>query len=364
MKRKYLLVIAVIFIIVIFVALILIEQYKVENTNNLNHKFAQAGKNNVENVINSTNKVVEIPNNEVDNENKVLQNETNQKNNAEQDEFANDVVIAHKNVKNLDKLNEFVDYFMKTNTVDLKEAKNIRIVTYTVEGAPIITTVTFEPNGYYKSKFTISVDYTRDRFSNEADRKVVTDEYLSQYYQLFRQYKQNNDEGYIEISLKENGIKKMDKEASICSYPLNCSPDNANYASNVYVKCEMKNTNNIIDITKNQNYPVHIMKGSATVKIKNKEYTLKEALEGKKISCDDILEQAEMDYENGFCIKVEDTDEKENINATTYKYGDYNLIKYNTKYGTKAVVFTGNKCLHSSEVWRELYSRTTIDVAM
>ena len=118
-------------------------------------------------------------------------------------------------------------------------------------------------------KFRISVDYTRDRFSNEADRKVVTDEYLSQYYQLFRQYKQNNEEGYIEIALKENGTKKMDKEASICSYFLSSSPDNANYASNLHVKFEMKNTNNIIDITKNQNYPVHIMKGNATVKIKN-----------------------------------------------------------------------------------------------
>ena len=81
------------------------------------------------------------------------------------------------------------------------------------------------------------------------------------------------EEGYIEIALKENGTKKMDKEASICSYFLSSSPDNANYASNVYVKFEMKNTNNIIDITKNQNYPVHIMKGNATVKIKNKEYT-------------------------------------------------------------------------------------------
>lgn len=62
--------------------------------------------------------------------------------------------------------------------------------------------------------------------------------------------------------------------------------------------------------------------GTVKIIVEDKEYSLKEALESKIITPDDILKQAEMDYKYGICSSISYWDD-----SVEYYYGEYTILK-------------------------------------
>lgn len=118
------------------------------------------------------------------------------------------VIISFKNINNIHLLDNFLD-----NTDEYNENKvdsSVEIVTYTIEGDPIFTTLQ-----YFEQTNEIKVirDNTKDRFASAEDRKVVEKLYSCSRYNLVK--KINDD--LICIMLEAEGDEEL-KDIIIFSY--------------------------------------------------------------------------------------------------------------------------------------------------
>lgn len=123
------------------------------------------------------------------------QNETNKTSSNGQ------VIISFENINNIHLLDNFLDNIEKYN--ENKVDSSVEIVTYTIEGDAIFTTLQ-----YFEQTNEIKVirDNTKDRFASAEDRKVVEKVYSCSKYNLVK--KINNE--LICVMLEADGEEELE----------------------------------------------------------------------------------------------------------------------------------------------------------
>lgn len=121
------------------------------------------------------------------------------------------VIIGHDKISNMIMLDNFLDNTDKYNKE--KSSCRVEIVTYTIEGDAILTTLEYNKDN---NEFIVTKDNTMDEFAAEKDRKIETKKYSNDTYNLEKRIKNNNiclvlvnDENEInicvyDIELEEN----------------------------------------------------------------------------------------------------------------------------------------------------------------
>ena len=119
-------------------------------------------------------------------------------------DLSDKVIIGHDKITNMVLLDNFLDNTDKYNKE--KSSCRVEIVTYTIEGDEIITTLEYNKGN---NEFIVTKDNTMDEFATEKDRKVETKKYSNDTYNLEKRIK--ND--YIQLVLAND-----ENEINICVY--------------------------------------------------------------------------------------------------------------------------------------------------
>ena len=117
------------------------------------------------------------------------------------------VIIGHDKITNMVLLDNFLDNTDKYNKE--KSSCRVEIVTYTIEGDEIITTLEYNKEN---NEFIITKDNTRDEFAAEKDRKVGTKKYSNDTYNIEKRIKNNNIHLVLVNDETEINICVYDKE--------------------------------------------------------------------------------------------------------------------------------------------------------
>ena len=129
---------------------------------------------------------------------------------TEKIEYNNVITISNNSTENLLRLYQFVEN-TKYDSENRKEDE-IRVITYTIEGDPIIKNVKFVMNDN-ESYYEITKDTTHDKF---GEQKIETKKYVSENPYTIRII-ENND--YQEVCLAElPEINVVVPKVSICSF--------------------------------------------------------------------------------------------------------------------------------------------------
>lgn len=114
---------------------------------------------------------------------KEIYNNTNENITGEIDKVSpkGKVVISYEKIDNMYLLDNFLDNTDKYNKNNISDS--IEIVTYTIEGDEILTTLQYNKE---TDEFTVIVDNTRDKFAGEEDRKIVEKVYSNSIYNLVK----------------------------------------------------------------------------------------------------------------------------------------------------------------------------------
>ncbi len=120
------------------------------------------------------------------------------------------VYIKMENILNINLLDDFLDNTNKYNKNAISD--KVEIVTYTIEGDEILTTVEYNKE---TNEFTVIKDNTKDEFANEENRKITTNIYSRFNYDLIKKIKDD----YIYVMLQANNNEYPD--ISICVYNKN-----------------------------------------------------------------------------------------------------------------------------------------------
>lgn len=208
------------------------------------------------------------------------------------EEFFDSVVMVHNNMYNFKKLDDFVNQVKDKNLEGLKNEAEIKIVTYTTEGDPIIETVSIKKQGNTEleitnnSKFVITTDSTRDKYA--AEKTVSSKEYSWLDYKLVRKYKKDETGSeIINIVLQKNNAEDI----QICGYLLN----ETDYKRNINITFNGRKDMGVDTILEkntleNQDFNVYTIGGDIDIVLEgDMVYTLSEALRNKVISIDDIF---------------------------------------------------------------------------
>ena len=208
------------------------------------------------------------------------------------EEFFDSVVIVHDKIYNFTKLDNFVNRVKDKNLEGLENEAEIKIVTYTTEGDPIIETVSLKKLGNTEleitnnSKFVITTDSTRDKYA--AEKTVSSKEYSWLDYKLVRKYKKDETGSeIINIVLQKNNAEDI----QICGYLLS----ETDYKRNINITFNGRKDMGVDTILEkntleNQDFNVYTIGGDVDIVLEgDMVYTLSEALRNKVISIDDIF---------------------------------------------------------------------------
>ncbi len=166
---------------------------------------------------------------------------------------------------------------------------------------------------------------------------TINDEEIGEYnafdYKISRKTENNIVELFFEALYS-------DENQIICEYDLNSS----NYTQNFILDFEKTNSNISAEQLMNKiaeegefdntDFEIYVYSGDVKVTIDEKNYELKEALENKLITINDILEQIDMDILYGLCEKASYDDG----GSLEYYYDNYTILKYNTLDGNKDLI--------------------------
>lgn len=123
----------------------------------------------------------------------------NKKNENEQIDTSGKVIIGHDKITNIHLLDNFLDNTNQYNKN--KSSDKVEIVTYTIEGDEIVTTLEYNNEN---NEFIITEDNTKDEFAAEKDRKVETKKYSNETYNLEKKLK----EDYIHLVLVKDFMEE------------------------------------------------------------------------------------------------------------------------------------------------------------
>lgn len=124
------------------------------------------------------------------------------------------IIIFHNKIENIELLDNFLDNTDIYNKNKISDS--ITIVTYTIEGDEIITTLKYSKE---EGKYEVTVDNLADRFAAEEDRKVETKIYSDLRYNISKKI----IDDYIYVMIEEDPnitICYVDapEEVTICAY--------------------------------------------------------------------------------------------------------------------------------------------------
>lgn len=225
---------------------------------------------------------------------------------------------------------EELDKFMEN--VKNKVPDEIRILQYTIEGQPILTNLE-----YINNKFIMKVDNRRDGYASDENRKITTEEYDEEKYELVKGNIPNvvtNLKTNYSVDLKGRGIRHT---ISICSYAEIKQTENEKF------KIQFNANPNIQEITKilgkeetdKYDYDIYSYKGTVDILIDGEKMSLKEALIKDKITVDEILEKAQKDAREDKTIFG---DVYLDGGSSFYIYNDYQILKLNMLQGIDSEV--------------------------
>ena len=233
----------------------------------------------------------------------------------------NCVISVHGNrIYNKDELDRFLENVNKNN------ADFIRCISYTPEGDIVITDVNFEGN----NSFRVCLDSTRDKWSGKEDRT----------YKYGRFEKLNIDETEDSIGIYlTNPIEGELKEIGAFGYNKNAQIIN-NYEFNYLLNVDSTHKDLIKEITSNEklsaiyDYDIYYYGfDNCKVQIDNKEIDLEQALIEKKVTMEQIIEQAEKDSKAEIIV----SDMYRDGGTMIYFYDTYTIIKNHSIDGNRDV---------------------------
>lgn len=166
--------------------------------------------------------------------NSIDTNDNIEKNGVQQLNATEKVIIGHDKITNMILLDNFLDNTNQYNKE--KSSCRVEIVTYTIEGDEIITTLEYNKEN---NEFIVTKDNTRDEFAAEKDRKVETKKYSNDTYNLEKRIKNNN----IHLVLVND-----ETEINICVYDkeLETNKDANSSTRSFFAKIVESNRKNII----------------------------------------------------------------------------------------------------------------------
>lgn len=141
-------------------------------------------------------------------------------------------VIGHNKIYNKDKLDKFIENTSMNSKNRIEDS--IKIVQYTTEGDPIITELSYKIKDetyllsgkpVNKTTYTLKVDNTRDKWSTQEDRKIITNDDIPGDIYGITETKEG-DMVNVELSLYaiidyiDENVKRYEA-INICSYPSN-----------------------------------------------------------------------------------------------------------------------------------------------
>lgn len=186
---------------------------------------------------------------------------------------------------------------------------------------------------------TVSNPKTDEDYKNFYGYFVYTinDKEIGKYnafdYKISRKTKNNIVELFFEALYS-------DENQIICEYDLNSS----NYTQNFILDFEKTNSNISAEQLMNKianegefdntDFEIYVYSGNVKVTINEKTYELKEALENKLITVNEILEQIDIDILYGICEQASYDDG----GSLEYYYDNYTILKYNTLDGNKDLI--------------------------
>lgn len=214
-----------------------------------------------------------------------------------------------------------LDNFIKN--VENNIPDEIRIVQYSIEGQPILTNLEYNDN-----KFIFKFDNRRDEYASEQDKKITTNEYDANEYQLVKGNTPNNItklKTYYSLDLKSI---KTDKTIPICSYAEIKKTSNEKFEIKFNKNIENEEITKILDKEESNKYDYNIYayKGTVDILINGEKMSLRDALINEKITVDEILEKAQKD------AKVDRTIFSATCadgGSRSYIYNDYQILKCN-----------------------------------
>lgn len=220
------------------------------------------------------------------------------------------VISTYNNVYNKNELDNFLE------NVKNKVEDKVRCISSTVEGDIIITDIIFKDD-----IFEINIDYSRDQFATQEDRIIKTYTYSNLY----------------EITEDNKVIIKADKQIEGENLGLNeifFYRNDVNVLNDYESKYLLKICNEakglVKKITDNENisklYDYDIYYSGfdvCKITIDDKEWDLEQVLSEKKVTMEQIINQAELDKEKGIIFG----DMIKDGGSLVYYYPDYTITK-------------------------------------
>lgn len=132
------------------------------------------------------------------------------KNKENKTSYTDKVIISYSKIENIYLLDNFLDNTDKYNKN--KTSDSVEIVTYTIEGDEILTTLQYTKE---TNEFKLIVDNTKDKFANVEDRKIETKVYSNSTYNLVKKIK--DDYIYVILEADKETVEPLE-DVIICLY--------------------------------------------------------------------------------------------------------------------------------------------------
>ena len=297
MKKKYLYIILLICIIVLFVigCFFLKKQNKLQNTENKN---------------------TIVTNTEI----------------QEESDLNNIVIIKNGKIENENLIDDFINS-------DSHQNNKLEII----QDNDKIIVESIKPEISEKSSNDVMANIT----ANAGDGSVESNKKIYGYYILTVNGKQNGEYDKWQFSIKRSvrnnevtlyfdaPLVEFTEIPTICKYSL----ESSNYKKKFDLKYNQRKDLGIYEIYDTGNFKIKTFGGNVSVIIDSNTYDLKTALENKIINYNDIIEQAKNDAKYGICSLGSYRD---GGSTEYYYYGDidnhYTILKLNILDGDKDLV--------------------------
>lgn len=258
----------------------------------------------------------------------------------EQNKNQDEVIIENGIIQNENKIDEFIDSASNHNASNLQitiieDEKEEHMKIEFVQGKYDKQTMSEETNTMNKQ--IPSANATSEEYQEIYGyyKIMVNDKETGRYDSLHWNMKRRIKDNKVQV-IMESYLLEVTEIPVICEYTLESSNYEKKFELTYIGRKDMGvkriAENNQFD---NLDFGVYTIAGDVSITIEgDMVYSLKEALNCKAITVQDILEQAKQDEKYGFCEKAYYSDG----GSIEYLYSDYTILKYNTLDGNKDLV--------------------------
>lgn len=235
----------------------------------------------------------------------------------------NIVVINNGKIEN----ENLIDEFMKNTTINGKNELELNI-----EDGETNIKIEFTPGeNALRSDGTIEV----------GDASAENNKRLFGYFSIYKDNQLSNELDLLtwhlnrvtkdrKVTLRFETLAEVEEFPIVCEYDL----ESSNYNERLLLTYSQRKDLGINELFDAGSYKINSFGGNINIKINETEYTLKEALENKIITSEEILEQLKDDAKYGLC----DIGYYSDGGSTEYRYSEYTVLKLDTLDGDKDLV--------------------------